>query len=239
MQACTYNQSVHACTPAYMYAHAECTCMHACIHALIMYNAYSLSLLSARSPSRDYQLERLHLFSTPQKRSNTPLRQSEVSDVLDRSRHRFSSAVACCIIARPTPNTIALGLHGCAPPTAEASMPVTISKQKNSRVYCGFQHTQTGGQSAALAQACKGIGDPVIVATACKGFSLPHKTAALLRAGKVVGAPVTAATARLVLTSRENKSYSARSWRQRRPATACQGCSLPRKTAALLRPVAE
>ena len=77
------------------------------------------------------------------------------------------------IIVRPTPDTIVPGLrHRCAPPTA--SMPVTISKQKTSRVYCGFQQTSTGGHSAALAQAGKGIGDPVIIATACKGCSLPR-----------------------------------------------------------------
>ena len=37
----------------YMYAHSECTRMHACMPARIMYNAYSLALLSSRSHSRD------------------------------------------------------------------------------------------------------------------------------------------------------------------------------------------
>jgi hypothetical protein len=78
-----------------------------------------------------------------------------------------------------------------------------FKNRKKPPAFIAFQQTPTGGHSAALAQAGKGIGDPVIVATACKGCSLPKaesKTAVLLRAGKVAGTAVTAARARLALT---------------------------------------
>jgi len=71
----------------------ECTRMHACIHALIMYNAYSLSLLSSRSPSRDCQSGAVAPVSVNPKKGAAQ-KQFDVSDVLDRSRHRFSSVVA-------------------------------------------------------------------------------------------------------------------------------------------------
>jgi hypothetical protein len=151
-----------------------CTNHVQCILALCTLRPFSLSRLAAGAGVVNGAVAPVQY--TPKKATLHKPRQSQVSDVIDRSRHRFSSVVACCVIARPTPNTIAPGLrHRCAPPTAEASMPVTISKQKTSRVYCGFQ--QTGGRSAgaALAQAGKGIGDPVIDATACKGCSLPPR----------------------------------------------------------------
>jgi hypothetical protein len=55
-------------------------------------------------------------------------------------------------------------------------MPVTISKTKNLPRLLRFSADRWAQRAgAALAQAGKGIGDPVIDATACKGCSLPPR----------------------------------------------------------------
>jgi hypothetical protein len=83
-----------------------------------------------------------HIEYTLCKKATLPQTSLWRSHRLDRSRHRFSTVVAWCIIVRPTPDTFALGLDGGAPPTTEAWMSVTISTQKNSFVYCWVS---TGG----------------------------------------------------------------------------------------------
>jgi hypothetical protein len=140
-------------------------------------------------------------LSTPQKRDTSGRRHyEEVTDstapVIDfrQSLHDVSSSAPPRTRSRPGCGTDALlRQHQCQ----------LRFQNKKPPAFIAFQQTPTGGHSAALAQAGKGIGDPVIVATACKGCSLPKaesKTAVLLRAGKVAGTAVTAARARLALT---------------------------------------